>query len=130
MFESRKANCPRGNLYLVLGTWYGVVVAVIWVLTSPAFAADSSARLESVPAKLTFSGLRQESQLVITGHYEAGRIADLTHTADYKSSNESVVRVSNGLAHPTGHGPRSAFIRIDDVKLEFKGKERNNDVVV
>lgn len=41
-----------------------------------------------------------------------------------------VEKTSDGALELPGHGPRSAFIRIDDMTLEFKGKERNNDVTV
>jgi len=60
--------------------------------------------IEVFPNAIQLTGPRQRMQLVVTGHYADGQIADLTATAEFASSDPSVAVIESATALPRGDG--------------------------
>ena len=52
-------------------------------------------RIEVSPSEFTISGPRDQLQLVITGHYANGEIADLTRAATLKFSSQGIAEAES-----------------------------------
>ena len=74
--------------YILQWRWLGIFT-VLCLVCSPASAAKKAKliQVEIFPPAIVLEGVREESQLVITGHYSDGSIRDLTREAEITSSN-------------------------------------------
>lgn len=61
-------------------------------------------RLEVQPASFQLASPQRRMHLIVSGFYADGATQDLSRVAEFKSSNEQVVRIENGIAVPTGDG--------------------------
>ena len=69
--------------YIFQLRWLGILI-VLCLVCSPASAAKKAKLLqvEVFPPVIVLEGVREEAQLVITGHYSDGSIRDLTREAE------------------------------------------------
>lgn len=61
-------------------------------------------RIEVFPVAVKFTGLRQQMQLVVTGHYADGSMQDLTRAAQFATSDEKLVTLAGSVARPKAEG--------------------------
>ena len=94
------------------------------IASSQACAADAQLeRLEVYPAEVQLTGVREQAQLIVTGHYTDGSIQDLTRTATISSANADVVTVDGTVAYPAADGEGS-------LNVEAEGKTASVKVTV
>jgi len=79
--------------------------------------------VEVFPANVSLQGVREQIQFVVTGHYENDEIRDLTHAAEFVSSDPTVVNVAQSIGRPGKDGAA-------DVLVKVGGKETTAKVVV
>lgn len=94
----------------------------------PAAEATSCVRLEVFPPRVQLTGARQQAQLVVTGFDRIGRLYDLTHAAEYSSSDEAVATVEGTVVMPRGAGTAEIVIKAGGceakVAVEVTGLDR------
>ncbi|MBM80063.1 MAG: hypothetical protein CMJ78_05650, partial [Planctomycetaceae bacterium] len=56
------------------------------------------------PAKIELNGKRSRQQLIVTGQYGSANPRDLSGVVQFTSTNEKVVKVTNGIARPVADG--------------------------
>ena len=60
--------------------------------------AGTPERIEVSPSEFTISGPREQLQLLVTGHYANGEIADLTRAATLKFSSQGIAEAGERSA--------------------------------
>jgi hypothetical protein len=83
-------------------------------------------RIDVFPTEFKLQTPRRRMHLLVTGYYADGQSQDLTRAAEYKSSNDGVVVVENGVAVPKGDGQAEIVIRAGSheqrIKVEVSGQ--------
>jgi len=72
----------------------------------------SPERIEVFPREVKLQTNRRRMHLIVTGYYADGLQQDLTRGAEFVSSDDSIVTVHSGVAHPMGNGSAVIIIRI------------------
>jgi len=91
------------------------------VASSQVRAADAQLeRLEVYPAEVQLTGVREQAQLIVTGHYADGSIQDLTRTATISSANADVVTVDGTVAYPAEDGEGSLNVEVEGKTASVK----------
>ncbi len=106
-----------GFLGMVCGAW---ALASVAVTPGAARAADKAmmdqpvaletvvvgtpARIEVFPATVKLTGVRQQMQLVVTGHYADGTLQDLTRASQFVSSNPAIAVLEGSVLKPKADG--------------------------
>ena len=67
-------------------------------------------RLEVFPHHFKLDGPRDRVAIVVTGHYEDGRLQDLTRAATFRSGDEKIVRIDANTAIPAGNGSTQIIV--------------------
>ncbi len=67
--------------------------------------------VELFPSQLTLIGPRSRQQLLVTGFYGPEDQRDVTADVQWKSSDESVVRVADSIAYPVGNGTATITVQ-------------------
>ncbi|MEC9096165.1 MAG: hypothetical protein VX776_05995, partial [Planctomycetota bacterium] len=95
----------------------GITTNILWA------AETSLDRIEVYPAQVQLTGVREQAQMVVTGHYADGSIRDLTHSVTITTANADIVTVEGTVAHPKADGEGT-------LNVEFEGKVATVQVVV
>ena len=61
-------------------------------------------KIEVFPATVKLTGVRQQMQLVVTGHYADGTLQDLTRASQIVSSNPAIAAVDGTVLRPKADG--------------------------
>lgn len=94
----------------------------------PALAADAQLeRIEVYPAEVRLAGVREQAQLIVTGHYADGSIQDLTRAAAISTANAEVVTVQGTVAFPAANGEASLNVDVDGKTAAVKVVVENQD---
>ncbi len=92
----------------------------------------SPERIEVFPSEIKLQTNRRQMHLIVTGFYAGGLQQDLTRAADFVSSDDRVVTMRSGVAHPMGDGNAAIVIRIGDhearVPVEVSNFEAHDPV--
>ena len=110
--------------YIPQWRWLGIFT-VLCLVCSPVSAAKKAKLLqvEIFPPAIVLEGVREEAQLVITGHYSDGSIRDLTREAEITSSNEQVAVILGSVVVPVENGSA-------DINIKLPGKKISTTVTV
>ena len=105
------------------------ILTVLCLVCSPATATKKAKLLEVevFPPAIVLKGVREESQLVITGHYSDGSIRDLTREAEITSTNEQVAVVKGSIVTPVGNGSADINIKLASKKISTTATVSNQD---
>lgn len=104
------------------------LVGAMMLQTVPALAADAQLeRIEVYPAEVRLAGVREQAQLIVTGHYADGSIQDLTRAAAISTANAEVVTVQGTVAFPAANGEASLNIDVDGKTAAVKVVVENQD---
>ena len=91
------------------------------IASSQVRAADVQLeRLEVYPAEVQLTGVREQAQLIVTGHYSDGSIQDLTRTATISSANVNVFTVDGTVAYPAADGEGSLNVEVEGKTASVK----------
>ena len=91
------------------------------IASSQVRAADAQLeRLEVYPAEVQLTGVREQAQLIVTGHYSDGSIQDLTRTATISSANANVVTLNGTVAYPAADGEGSLNVEVEGKTASVK----------
>ncbi len=71
-------------------------------------------RIDVFPSEIKLQTNRRRMHLIVTGFYPGGLQQDLTRAAEFVSSDDTIVTVHSGVAHPMGNGNAAIIIRIGD----------------
>jgi len=89
-------------------------------------------RIEVFPPAVHLLGLREQMQLIVTGHYQGGQIQDLTRIAELTSTNKEVVELQGTVAHPVGDGTADILVRVGgqetSIPVEVRGQSERQPV--
>ncbi|MBA61669.1 MAG: hypothetical protein CMJ76_04820 [Planctomycetaceae bacterium] len=84
-------------------------------------AADAQLdRIEVYPAELQLAGVREQAQLIVTGHYVDGSIQDLTRVATITTANAEIVTVQGMVAYPQADGQGTLNVEFEDKTATVK----------
>lgn len=104
------------------------LVGAMMLQTVPALAADAQLeRIEVYPAEVRLAGVREQAQLIVTGHYADGSIQDLTRAAAISTANAEVVTVQGTVAFPAANGEASLNVDVDGKTAAVKVVVENQD---
>ena len=104
------------------------LVGAMMLQAVPALAADAQLeRIEVYPAEVRLAGVREQAQLIVTGHYAAGAIQDLTRAAAISTANAEVVTVQGTVAFPAANGEASLNVDVDGKTAAVKVVVENQD---
>ena len=104
------------------------LVGAMMLQAVPALAADAQLeRIEVYPAEVRLAGVREQAQLIVTGHYADGSIQDLTRAAAISTANAEVVTVQGTVAFPAANGEASLNIDVDGKTAAVKVVVENQD---
>ncbi|MBT4846160.1 MAG: hypothetical protein HON92_12090, partial [Planctomycetaceae bacterium] len=98
-----------------ISQWRGFAILIVLCLASAPASAAKKVKLlqvEVFPPAIVLDGVREESQLVITGHYSDGSIRDLTREAELTSTNEQVAALQGSVVVPVGNGSADINIKV------------------
>jgi len=114
--------------YILQWRWLGIFT-VLCLVCSPASAAKKAKliQVEIFPPAIVLEGVREESQLVITGHYSDGSIRDLTREAEITSSNEQVAVILGSVVVPVENGSADINIKVPGKKISTTVTVSNQD---
>ncbi len=105
-----------------------VLVGAMMLQAVPALAADAQLeRIEVYPAEVRLAGVREQAQLIVTGHYADGSIQDLTRAATISTANAEVVTVQGTVAFPAANGEASLNVDVDGKTAAVKVVVENQD---
>lgn len=105
-----------------------VLVGAMMLQAVPALAADAQLeRIEVYPAEVRLAGVREQAQLIVTGHYADGSIQDLTRAAAISTANAEVVTVQGTVAFPAANGEASLNVDVDGKTAAVKVVVENQD---
>jgi hypothetical protein len=85
----------------------------------------SPARLEVFPTAIKLTGNRQQMQLVVTAHYADGSLRDVTHVAEYATSDASVAVVENAAVVPRGDGTAEVTLTAGGLSIKVPVTSEN-----
>jgi len=99
----------------------GVFLSGLLVLLFSGVSAAKSRKVKLVevkvfPETILLQGVREEAQVVVTGHYTDGTVRDLTHSAEFSTSNAKVAVVQGSVILPKHDGQAM-------VQVEVSGKK-------
>ena len=104
------------------------LVGAMMLQAGPALAADAQLeRIEVYPAEVRLAGVREQAQLIVTGHYADGSIQDLTRAATISTANAEVVTVQGTVAFPAANGEASLNVDVDGKTAAVKVVVENQD---
>ncbi|MAQ90035.1 MAG: hypothetical protein CMM03_09300 [Rhodopirellula sp.] len=104
------------------------LVGAMMLQAGPALAADAQLeRIEVYPAEVRLAGVREQAQLIVTGHYADGSIQDLTRAAAISTANAEVVTVQGTVAFPAANGEASLNVDVDGKTAAVKVVVENQD---
>ena len=104
------------------------LVGAMMLQAEPALAADAQLeRIEVYPAEVRLAGVREQAQLIVTGHYADGSIQDLTRAAAISTANAEVVTVQGAVAFPAANGEASLNVDVDGKTAAVKVVVENQD---
>ena len=104
------------------------LVGAMMLQAGPALAADAQLeRIEVYPAEVRLAGVREQAQLIVTGHYADGSIQDLTRAAAISTANAEVVTVQGTGAFPAANGEASLNVDVDGKTAAVKVVVENQD---
>lgn len=104
------------------------LVGAMMLQAVPALAADAQLeRIEVYPAEVRLAGVREQAQLIVTGHYADGSIQDLTRAAAISTANAEVVTVQGAVAFPAANGEASLNVDVDGKTAAVKVVVENQD---
>ena len=104
------------------------LVGAMMLQAVPALAADAQLeRIEVYPAEVLLAGVREQAQLIVTGHYADGSIQDLTRAAAISTANAEVVTVQGTVAFPAANGEASLNVDVDGKTAAVKVVVENQD---
>lgn len=104
------------------------LVGAMMLQAVPALAADAQLeRIEVYPAEVLLAGVREQAQLIVTGHYADGSIQDLTRAAAISTANAEVVIVQGTVAFPAANGEASLNVDVDGKTAAVKVVVENQD---
>lgn len=90
--------------------------------------AGNPERLEVQPSEFTIDGSRQQLQLVVTGFYADGTIADLTRAAQYRVVEPSLAEVNaRGGVLPRANGQTSVEVTAGNVTASMTLHVKNSE---
>ena len=105
-----------------------VLVGAMMLQAVPTLAADAQLeRIEVYPAEVRLAGVREQAQLIVTGHYADGSIQDLTRAATISTANAEVVTVQGTVAFPAANGEASLNVDVDGKTAAVKVVVENQD---
>lgn len=106
-----------------------LTVMSMLMLQGPVLQAQDAQldRIEVYPAEVRLAGVREQAQLIVTGHYTDGSIQDLTRVATISTGNADVVTVSGTVAHPVANGEATLNIDVDGKGTAAKVIVENQD---
>ena len=105
-----------------------VLVGAMMLQAVPALAAAAQLeRIEVYPAEVRLAGVREQAQLIVTGHYADGSIQDLTRAAAISTANAEVVTVQGTVAFPAANGEASLNVDVDGKTAAVKVVVENQD---
>ena len=106
-----------------------LTVMSMLMLQGPVLQAQDAQldRIEVYPAEVRLAGVREQAQLIVTGHYTDGSIQDLTRVATISTGNADVVTVSGTVAHPVANGEATLNIDVDGKATAAKVIVENQD---
>ena len=105
-----------------------VLVGAMMLQAVPTLAADAQLeRIEVYPAEVRLAGVREQAQLIVTGHYADGSIQDLTRAAAISTANAEVVTVQGTVAFPAANGEASLNVDVDGKTAAVKVVVENQD---
>ncbi len=107
-------------------TYVLMVASLLWSgLATVGLQAEEAQleRIEVYPAEVQLTGVREQAQLVVTGHFADGSIQDLTRAATVSTANAEVVTVDGTVAYPQANGDGA-------LNVEAGGKTATVKVVV
>src|SRR5262249_4874996 len=82
-------------------------------------AIDQPQRLSVEPAAIVLNGPRSMQQLVITGHYGAGLVRDLTSTCEFMVKPQNVVSITpEALVLPRQEGTAKLVVKAGKLAVE------------
>ena len=86
--------------------------------------------LTVLPAKVTLSGTKDRQHLLLQWFQDGVSVGPVLKEAEWKSSDESVVRIENGTALPVGNGKATLTVTLDQqtatVPVAVTGTERKH----
>jgi len=104
------------------------LVGAMMLQAVPALAADAQLeRIEVYPAEVRLAGVREQAQLIVTGHYADGSIQDLTRAAAISTANAEVVTVQGTVVFPAANGEASLNVDVDGKTAAVKVVVENQD---
>ena len=104
------------------------LVGAMMLQAVPVLAADAQLeRIEVYPAEVRLAGVREQAQLIVTGHYADGSIQDLTRAAAISTANAEVVTVQGTVAFPAANGEASLNVDVDGKTAAVKVVVENQD---
>ena len=104
------------------------LVGAMMLQAVPALTADAQLeRIEVYPAEVRLAGVREQAQLIVTGHYADGSIQDLTRAAAISTANAEVVTVQGTVAFPAANGEASLNVDVDGKTAAVKVVVENQD---
>lgn len=101
---------------------------LIWLAPSFALAAEAAPdRVTIEPSELVLNGRRDSAQLIATVHRADGTLLDLTHDADWVSSDPAIVAVTRGgRIEPRGDGNAEIRVRYGSSEATASVRIRNS----
>jgi hypothetical protein len=95
--------------------------ALLWLASllsaAPLRGADVVSRVSADPAAVRLDGPKAVYSLLIHGQAADGRLIDLTHTARYRSLDERVVTVKDGVLRGVGDGSTAVEVEAAGQKV-------------
>lgn len=83
-------------------------------------------KLEVSPTSFTLDGKRQQLQLIVTGFYADGSVADLTRAANYTLKQPEIAKVNaRGAVAPKANGQTVIQAKVGDASIEMSLTVKN-----
>ena len=88
---------------------------------------ESPLAIEVSPVTFEFSSPRDKLTLVVTGRYADGIVRDVTHEAQFATSDAEVVTVSDNVVRPAGDGAATIVARVGKVTSATRIKSTSQE---
>jgi len=92
--------------------WATDIVQGVEISNLEAVNVGTPNRIEVFPTSIKLTSARQQSQIVVTGHYADGSLQDLTRVAEYESLDPKVTEVHDAIARPQGDGTTEIRVQV------------------
>ena len=109
-------------LAISLVTWVTLTAVVTaneaWLTSNDVETEDivigNPVRIEAHPDTISLISSRSLIRPVVTGHYENGRVQDLTSVAVFQSTNEAIFQVTGRTLKPASNGTADLTVTVTD----------------